>query len=143
MQSFDPVDPDFEIRVRSSFHCQQLMMTIGAEMTKVAPGEVRIEMPFSPALTQQHGYIHAGIITSIVDSACGYAAYTLMPASSGVLTVEYKVNFLRPASGEKFVGIGRVIKPGRNLTVCLGEALAYEKGKGKLIATMQATMMAV
>jgi uncharacterized protein (TIGR00369 family) len=112
-------------------------------MTKVAPGEIHIEMPFSPALTQQHGYIHAGIITSIVDSACGYAAYTLMPASSGVLTVEYKVNFLRPASGEKFVGIGRVIKPGRNLTVCLGEALAYEKGEGKLIAIMQATMMAV
>jgi len=143
MQRFDPVDPDFEIRVRSSFHLQQLMMTIGAEMTKVAPGEIHIEMPFSPALTQQHGYIHAGIITSIVDSACGYAAYTLMPAHSGVLTVEYKVNFLRPASGEKFVGIGRVIKPGRNLTVCLGEALAYEKGEGKLIATMQATMMAV
>ena|ERR1044072_1094421 len=143
MQRFDPVDPDFEIRVRSSFHLQQLMMTIGAEMTKVAPGEIHIEMPFSPALTQQHGYIHAGIITSIVDSACGYAAYTLMPAHSGVLTVEYKVNFLRPASGEKFVGIGRVIKPGRNLTVCLGEALAYEKGEGKLIAIMQATMMAV
>ena len=143
MQRFDPIDPDYEIRVRSSFHLQQLMMTIGAEMTKVAPGEIHIEMPFSQAFTQQHGYIHAGIITSIIDSACGYAAYTLMPADSGVLTVEYKVNFLRPASGEKFVGIGRVIKPGRNLTVCLGEALAYEKGEGKLIATMQATMMAV
>ena len=143
MQRFDPIDPDYEIRVRSSFHLQQLMMTIGAEMTKVVPGEIHIEMPFSQAFTQQHGYIHAGIITSIIDSACGYAAYTLMPANSGVLTVEYKVNFLRPASGEKFVGIGRVIKPGRNLTVCLGEALAYEKGEGKLIATMQATMMAV
>jgi uncharacterized protein (TIGR00369 family) len=94
-------------------------------------------------LTQQHGYIHAGIITSIVDSACGFAAYTLMPASSGVLTVEYKVNLLSPARGETFTAIGRVIKPGRTLTICNGEVLALEKGEQKLIAAMQATMMAV
>lgn len=112
-------------------------------MTRVAPGEVHIEMPFDAAWTQQHGYIHAGIITSIVDSACGFAAYTLMQASSGVLTVEYKVNLLSPAKGERFIGIGRVIKPGRTLTICNGEVLAVEKGEQKLIAAMQATMMAV
>jgi uncharacterized protein (TIGR00369 family) len=117
------------------------MTTIDARITKVTPGEVHIELPFSSAWTQQNGYIHAGIITSIVDSACGYAAYTLMQAGSGVLTVEYKVNFLRPARGERFIGIGRVIKPGRTLTVCSGEVLAVEKGEEKQIATMQATMM--
>jgi uncharacterized protein (TIGR00369 family) len=141
MKSFVPIDPDFETRVRLGFSRQQLMTSLGAEMTKVAPGEVHIQMPFNPAWTQQNGFIHAGIVTSIVDSACGYAAYTLMPAGSGVLTVEYKVNFLSPAKGERFVGIGRVIKPGRTLTVCAGEVLAYEKSGEKLIATMQATMM--
>jgi uncharacterized protein (TIGR00369 family) len=143
MQVFVPSDPDFEARVRHGFNRQQLMATIGAKMTKVAPGEVHIELPFSSSWTQQHGYIHAGIITSIVDSACGFAAYTLMPASSGVLTVEYKVNLLNPAKGEVFIGIGRVIKPGRTLTVCSGEVMAVEKGNQKLIAAMQATMMAV
>ena len=119
------------------------MTTINAKMTTVIAGEVRIEMPFDSAWTQQNGFIHAGIITSIVDSACGYAAYTLMPAKSGVLTVEYKVNFLNPAKGENFVGIGRVIKPGRTLTVCGGEVVALEGGEEKLIATMQATMMRI
>jgi uncharacterized protein (TIGR00369 family) len=119
------------------------MSTINARMTKVAPGEVHIELPFDPALTQQHGYIHAGIITSIVDSACGFAAYSLMAATSGVLTVEYKVNFLSPAKGERFIAIGRVIKPGRTLTICNGEVLAVEGGEQKLVALMQATMMAV
>ena len=112
-------------------------------MTRVAPGEVHIELPFSLAWSQQNGYIHAGIITSIVDSACGYAAYSLMAKSSGVLTVEYKVNFLSPARGERFIGIGRVVKPGRTLTVCSGEVVAVEAGEEKLIATMQATMMAI
>jgi uncharacterized protein (TIGR00369 family) len=143
MQKFDPPDSDFESRVRYGFSLQQLMTTIDARMTKVVPGEVHIELPFNQAWTQQHGYIHAGIITSIVDSACGFAAYTLMPASSGVLTVEYKVNFLSAAKGERFVGIGRVIKPGRRLTVCNGEVYAVEKGEEKLIASMQATMIAV
>jgi uncharacterized protein (TIGR00369 family) len=112
-------------------------------MTKVIPGEVHIELPFSPAWTQQNDFIHAGVITSIVDSACGFAAYTLMPADSGVLTVEYKVNFLSPAKGDRFVGVGRVIKPGRTLTVCAGEVIACEQGRQRLIATMQATMMTV
>ena len=143
MQRFDPLDPGFESRVRHGFSLQQLMATIGARMTRVAPGEVHIELPFNTSWTQQHGYIHAGVITSIVDSACGFAAYTLMPATSGVLTAEYKVNFLSPAKGEMFIGIGRVVKPGRTLTVCNGEVMALEGGEQKLIAVMQATMMAV
>ena len=141
MQTPDPPDPEFESRIRSSFALQQLMTSIGARIIKVVPGEVQIELPYNSAWTQQNGFIHAGIITSVVDSACGYAAYTLMPANSGVLTVEYKVNFLSPAKGEKFVGVGKVIKPGRTLTVCSGEVVAIEKGEEKLIATMQATMM--
>jgi uncharacterized protein (TIGR00369 family) len=141
MQTFDPPDPEFESRTRSSFALQQLMTTMGARMTKVVPGEVSIELPFNSAWTQQNDFIHAGIITSIVDSACGYAAYTLMPANSGILTVEYKVNFLNPAKGERFIAVGRVIKPGRTLTVCSGEVVAIDKDEQKLIATMQATMM--
>jgi uncharacterized protein (TIGR00369 family) len=141
MQTFDPPDPEFESRTRSSFALQQLMTTMGARMTKVVPGEVSTELPFNSAWTQQNDFIHAGIITSIVDSACGYAAYTLMPANSGVLTVEYKVNFLNPAKGERFIAVGRVIKPGRTLTVCSGEVVAIDKDEQKLIATMQATMM--
>ncbi|HMG36034.1 MAG TPA: PaaI family thioesterase [Blastocatellia bacterium] len=117
------------------------MTTIEAKMTKVLPGEVHIELPFHSSWTQQHGFVHAGIITSIVDSACGYAAYTLMPAGSNVLTVEYKVNFLNPAKGQKFVGIGKVVKPGRTLTVCTGEVHALDEGEHKLVAMMAATMM--
>lgn len=143
MSNFKPSDEDFEHRVRSSFDQQQVMKTIGAEMTHVSPGEVHIELPYSEALTQQHGFLHAGIVTVIVDSACGYAAYTLMPSLSEVLTVEYKVNFLSPAKGERFLGIGKVIKPGRTLTVCSGKVLAYENGSEKLVATIMATMMAV
>jgi uncharacterized protein (TIGR00369 family) len=143
MERFNPSDPEFESRARAGFNLQQLMATIGAEMTRVLPGEVHIEFPFNAAWTQQHGYIHAGVITSIVDSACGFAAYTLMPATAGVLTVEYKVNFLSPAKGERFIAIGRVVKPGRTLTVCNGEVWAVDDGQRKLIATMQATMMAV
>ncbi|HJQ71559.1 MAG TPA: PaaI family thioesterase [Blastocatellia bacterium] len=143
MQRFDPIDPGFESRVRHGFSLQRLMATIGAQMTVVAPGEVRIELPFNPAWTQQHSYMHAGVITSIVDSACGFAAYTLMPATSGVLTAEYKVNFLSPAKGEIFIAVGKVVKPGRTLTVCNGEVMAVEGGEQKIVAVMQATMMAV
>jgi uncharacterized protein (TIGR00369 family) len=143
MSGFNPPDPNFETRIRSSFAKQQAMKTIGAKMIKVSAGEVHLELPFSLAWTQQHQYVHAGIITAIADTACGYAAYTLMPADSEVLSVEYKINFLAPAKGEKFIGIGKVIKPGRTLTVCQGEIFAYDRGEEKLIATMQATMMAL
>lgn len=143
MKQFTPTNAEFEARTRAGFAHQQLMTSLGAQMTHVAPGEVHIEFPFNPAWTQQHGYTHGGIITSVVDSACGFAAYTLMPVERSVLTVEYKANFLSPAQGEKFIGIGRVIKPGKTLTVCQGEVLALEKNEQKVIAVMQATMMAV
>jgi len=143
MRQFIPPDPDYARRVRDNFNQQQLMKTIGARLVKVAPGEVRIEIPFNLAFTQQHAYMHAGIIATIVDNACGFAAYTLMPAASEVLAVEYKINFLLPAKGDRFIGIGKVIKPGRTLTVCEGRVLAFEQDQEQLIATMQATSVSL
>src|SRR5262245_36658560 len=119
------------------------MATIGAELTSVAPGEVVIELPFRDDLTQQHGYLHAAIVTAIVDSACGYAAYSLMPASAGVLTVEYKVNFLAPAAGRRFVAYGRVTRPGRTLTVATGDVIAETDAGPRTVATLLGTMMAI
>ena len=127
--------------MRSSFARQRLMETIGAQLTTVSAGEVEIALPFREDLTQQHGYLHAGIVTSIVDSACGYAALSLTPAGAEVLSVEYKINLLSPARGERMIARGRVIRAGRNLTVCLGEVFAVSDGQEKLVATMLATMM--
>ncbi|HEV8487203.1 MAG TPA: PaaI family thioesterase [Blastocatellia bacterium] len=141
MPAFSLPDPAFESRVRSSFNLQRLMKTINAKLVKVMPGEVHIEIPFQQELTQQNGFIHAGIITSIVDSACGYAAFSLMASTSGVLTVEYKVNLLAPAIGERFLAIGRVRKSGRTLTVCEGDVFAHAGGEETLVATMLATMI--
>jgi len=142
-QKFTPADAAFEERVRASFARQRLMTTIGARLTSVLPGEVVIELPFREDLTQQHGYLHAAITTAIVDSACGYAAYSLMPADAAVLTAEYKVNFLAPAAGRKFVAYGRVTKPGRTLTVTAGDVFAETEAGQKPIATLLATMMTV
>ena len=142
-QVFTPADTGFEQRIRASFARQRVMNTIGAELTSVSPGEVVIELPFREDLTQQHGYLHAAIITAIVDSACGYAAHSLMPVDSAVLTVEYKVNFLAPAAGRRFVAYGRVTKPGRTLTVTAGEVVGETEDGPKAIATMLATMMTV
>lgn len=136
-------DPNFESRIRSSFERQGVMKTIGARLLSVVPGEVRIELPWSEAVTQQHGFVHAGIVSTIADNACGYAAYTLMPAGSEVLGVENKINFLAPARGERFVSVGRVVKAGRTLAVCTGEVWAYDNGKETLVAVMQTTMMAL
>lgn len=136
-------DPGFDSRIRTSFARQGLMKTIGAALAKVAPGEIHIELTFSDRLTQQHGFIHAGIITAIADNACGYAANSLMPPDSEVLTVEYKINFLTPAEGEKFVAIGKAVKSGNTLTVCKGEVWAFDNGGKKLVAVMQATMMSM
>ena len=143
MPAFAPQDENFEARVRSSFARQRLMETIGAELTRVAAGEVEIALPFREDLTQQHGYLHAGVVTSIVDSACGYAALSLTPADAEVLSVEYKINLLSPARGERIIARGRVIRAGRNLTVCLGDVFAVSDGQEKLVATMLATMMTV
>ncbi|MGC4024294.1 MAG: PaaI family thioesterase [Mesorhizobium sp.] len=134
---------DFDERVRSSFAKQKAMATVGAELTLVAPGTIEIEMPFSDALTQQHGFLHAGIISAALDSACGYAAYTLMPPSAGVLTIEFKVNLLAPGKGDRFLFRGSVTKPGRTIIVADGEAYAISDGEAKLIATMTGTLMTI
>ena len=136
-------DPDFENRVRTSFGRQKLMNAIGAELTKLLPGEAEISLLYREDLTQQHGFVHAGIIATIADTACGYAAFSLMPADMAVLTVEYKVNLLSPAVGELFLARGRVIRPGKTLSVCTAEVMAHHQGKSKTVATMLATMMAL
>jgi uncharacterized protein (TIGR00369 family) len=143
MKKVTPPDLEYESRIRSSFAQQGVMKTIGAHLAQVSPGEVRIELPWSKAITQQHGFVHAGILSTIADNACGYAAYTLMPAGSEVLGVENKINFLAPAKGERFVAIGKVIKAGRTLAVCSGEVWAYYNGEKTLVAVMQTTMMAL
>ncbi|MED4581222.1 PaaI family thioesterase [Brevibacillus choshinensis] len=135
-----PHDPEYAERVRESFERQGAMKLIGATLAKVAPGEVEIYLPYREDLTQQHGFVHAGIVTTIVDNACGFAAYSLMPADASVLSVEFKVNLLAPAKGDGFIARGEVIKPGRTITVCNGEV--YAPGEdNKLIATMTATVI--
>jgi uncharacterized protein (TIGR00369 family) len=140
---FDPRDPAFEARVRASFERQRAMATIGARLVRVEPGEVEIELPFREDLTQQHGFLHAGIVTTLVDSACGYAALSVMDKESAVLSVEYKVNLLAPAVGERMRAVGRVIKSGRTLVVCTGEVIAVAGASESVVTLMQATMMAV
>ena len=139
--NYQPRDPDFEARVRASFARQAFMAALGAELMAVSPGEVSIALPFREDLTQQHGFLHAGAVASVVDSACGYAALSLMPPGAGVLSVEFKVNLLAPAAGERFIATGRVVKPGRTLTVCAGEVAAERGGERTVVALMQATMM--
>jgi uncharacterized protein (TIGR00369 family) len=137
-------DADFEDRVRESFARQKIMTTIGAELTRVTPGIVEIEMDFSNDLTQQHGFLHAGVISTAMDSACGYAALTVMPENAAVLTIEFKVNLLAPGKGERFLFRGAVTKPGRTIIVADGQAYAFGvDGEAKLIATMTGTMMTV
>ncbi len=132
-------DPDFEARVRASFARQRFMATLGATLERVAPGEVVIALPYREALTQQHGFLHAGAVTAVVDSACGYAALSLMEPGAGVVSVEFKLNLLAPAVGERFVATARVLKAGRTLTVCSGELTTDDT----VVAVMQATMMTV
>ena len=140
---FEP-SGDFDVRVRTSFERQQIMKTIGAELTRVNAGEVEIEMPYRADLTQQHGFLHAGIISTALDSACGYAAYSVMPADAAVLTIEFKVNLLSPGRGERFLFRGSVTKPGRTIIVADGQAYAYDaEGNAKMVATMTATIMVV
>lgn len=140
---FTPPDAAFADRVRASFARQGAMATIGASLAEIAPGKVVIELPWQQALTQQHGFLHAGMVATALDSACGYAGFTLMPADVAVLTIEYKINLLAPAKGERFRMEGLVIKPGRTVTVTEGRAYAIADGREKLIATMGATLMAV
>ena len=142
-QPFVPSDPAFDSRVRRSFERQSLMRHLGATLEHVAPGEVAIRLPFRPALTQQHGFFHAGAMTSIVDSACGYSALTLMPPGAAVLTTEFKVNLMAPGDGESVVARARVVKAGKTLTVSIGEVFAVKGGEERLILLMVATNMTV
>ena len=141
-ESSEPGDPGIVDRIRASFARQRLMRTLGAELAAVRRGEVEIALPFRDDLTQQHGYLHAAAVTAIVDSACGYAALTLMEPGVEVLSVEFKVNLLAPAAGERFLAVGRVLRSGRTLTVCSGEVHAVIGASRKLICAMQATMIA-
>tara|TARA_Y100000815_G_scaffold203393_1_gene187081 strand:+ start:284 stop:667 length:384 start_codon:yes stop_codon:yes gene_type:complete len=117
------------------------MHTLGAVLGRVNPGEVEIEMPYRADLSQQHGFIHGGITTAILDSACGYAAFSLSGPDTAVLTVEYKVNFIAPAKGERFVARGEVVRPGASVTVCKGDVVAIEDGEEKLVTTILTTLM--
>ena len=136
-------NPLFEQTVRESFATQQLMATIGARLTIVAAGEIEIRVLFRHDLTQQHGFLHAGVLAAALDSACGYAAFSLMPDGVGVLTVEFKTNLLAPARGEELIARGRVVRAGRTITVCQAEASMLSEGTETLVATMLATIMTV
>ena len=143
MTTAAPLDPADADRVRASFARQTAMATLGIEFVAIDAGAVELRMPYAARLTQQHGFIHAGIVSTALDTACGYAAFSLMPADAAVLTVEFKVNLLAPARGEHFVFRARVLKPGRTLTVCEAHAFAQEAGREKLIASMTGTLMAM
>lgn len=128
-------------KIQQSFKNQGLMKTLNAQLDEVENGRVKITCAFSEALTQQHGFFHAGVLTSIVDSACGYAALTIMPENAEVLTVEFKINFIKPAKTDKLIAIGTVLNPGKTLTIC--EGYVYDSNEENLIAKMQATMISV
>lgn len=140
-EGFEPRDPDWEAKVRASFARQTLMDTIGARISALRPGFCEIELSYRRELCQQHGFLHAGITSTIADSAAGYAAFSLMPPGSSVLTVEFKVNLMAPAAGARFLARGTVVKPGRTFTVAEAEVLAVENDNEKPFAQMLATMM--
>ena len=141
MARFEPLDPAFEARVRASFARQRAMALVGARLRAVRPGEVEIELAYRDDLTQQHGFIHGGIVGMIADSASGYAAFSLMPADASVLTVEYKLNLLAPAEGEALLARGRVVRPGRTLVVAEARVAALKGGKEVEIAASLSTLM--
>ena len=136
-----PRNPTFAEEIAQSFKQQTIMALIGAELTRVEPGIIEITLPYRADLAQQHGYLHAGIVTTIADSACGYAAYSLMPPNSEVLSVEFKVNLLRTAKGETFLAVAEVIKSGKTLTVVRADVFGIDRDRRDLIATMLGTMI--
>jgi uncharacterized protein (TIGR00369 family) len=141
MTGFTPADPDFEARVRASFARQRIMDLIGARIARVEPGLVEIELPYRAELTQQHGFFHAGVTSIVADSAGGYAAFSLFPADASVLTTEFKINLLAPADGELLRAVGRVVKPGRTLTVCEADVFAVKEGTAKPCAKLLQSLM--
>lgn len=143
MSSFTPRDPDFEPRVRASFAAQRVMRTIGASLARLAPGEVDIDLQIADELTQQNGFVHAGIVATIADSACGYAALSLMAPGKDVVSVEFKLNLLSPSVGDRLVARGRVLRSGKTISVCRADVSALRDGEERLVATMLGTMMSV
>ncbi|NQV83851.1 MAG: PaaI family thioesterase [Rhodospirillales bacterium] len=143
MGNFIARDPDFAARVAKSFDAQGMMGHIGARLLSVRPGICEIEMPYSDAVSQQHGFFHGGVIGTIADSAAGYAAFSLMDAEDGVLTVEYKLNLMAPAAGERLLARGQVIRPGRILTVTQAEVSIFKDGQETVCAAMQQTIMRI
>lgn len=141
MRQFEAKDPRFAERVRASFGRQKVMAYLGAELAELRPGHCEIRLPYKPELSQQHGFFHGGVIGVIADSAGGYAAYTLMPADSSVLTVEYKMNLLAPGDGELLIAQGEVLKAGRNLVISRAEVYAVKAGRRTHCASMQQTLM--
>lgn len=137
----EPRNPAFAEEIKQSFAKQTVMGLIGAELRRVEPGLVEITLPYRPDLAQQNGFLHAGIVTTIADSACGYAAYSLMPPNSSVLSVEFKVNLLRPAKGTSFLASAEVVKSGKTLTVVRADVFSTEGERRDLIATMLGTMI--
>jgi len=140
---FEQRDPDYRARVEASFARQKAMGTLKIALVRVEPGEVELAFPYQDELTQQHGFIHAGVLATALDTACGYAAFSLMSPEAAVLSIEFKVNLLAPAQGDRFRVVGRVVKPGRTITVCQAEAFACRGDQSKLVASMTGTMMAV
>jgi uncharacterized protein (TIGR00369 family) len=143
MTSKFTTDDGYKLKVAESFQRQEVMKTLNASILDIRPGEIELEFPYQQSLTQQHGFIHAGIISTVLDSACGYAAFSLMPEDAAVLTIEFKINLLSPAKEDRFRAIGKVKKFGKNITVTDGELFAYSDSGKKLIATMVGTIMAV
>ena len=143
MPRFEPKNPDFRKIASATFDRQRAMQTLGISIARMEPGEVDLAMAYSPDFTQQNGFVHAGIITAGLDNACGIAAFTLMPAGSDILTVEFKTNLLAPARGERFAFRATVVKPGRTLTFCEARAYAAQDGVETLVATMTGTLMAL
>ncbi len=141
MSALQPSDPDWEAKVRDSFARQGIMATLGAELTRVEPGLVEIAVDFRDGLAQQHGFFHAGVTSTLMDSAGGYAAFSLFPSDSSVLTVEFKINLLAPAAGRRLLARGRVFKPGRTLSVCDVEGLVLSDRGERVCARMQQTLM--
>lgn len=141
--AFQPRHLAYKARVEESFRKQGVMATLGASLQLIEPGVVDIALDWAEGLTQQHGFLHAGVVATALDSACGYAGLTLMPEDAAVLTIEFKINLLAPSAGERFRMEGRVLKPGRTITVCEGRAFALQGEQEKLVATMACTLMAV
>jgi uncharacterized protein (TIGR00369 family) len=143
MPRFEAKNPDYLQVATATFERQQAMRTLGITIVRIEAGEVDLSMPYAADWSQQNGFVHAGIITAALDTACGIAAFTLMPSGADVLTVEFKTNLLAPAKGERFAFRASVIKPGRTLTICEARAFAQAGGVETLIATMTGTMMAM